>query len=34
LLKLTSVVLTAGRTYTVYLTGPSSSLRGIVSQDN
>jgi hypothetical protein len=34
LLKLTSVVLTAGRTYTVYLTGPSSSLRGVVSQDN
>jgi hypothetical protein len=34
LLKLTSVVLTAGRTYTVYLAGPSSSLRGIVSQDN
>ncbi len=34
LLKLTSVVLTAGHTYTVYLAGPSSSLRGIVSQDN
>jgi hypothetical protein len=34
LLKLTSVVLTAGHTYTVYLTGPSSSLRGVVSQDN
>lgn len=34
LLKLTSVVLTAGHTYTVYLAGPASSLRGIVSQDN
>jgi hypothetical protein len=34
LLKLTSVVLTAGHTYTVYLAGPSSSLRGIVAQDN
>jgi hypothetical protein len=34
LLKLTSVLLTAGHTYTVYLAGPSSSLRGIVSQDN
>ena len=34
LLKLTSVVLTAGHTYTVYLAGPGSSLRGIVSQDN
>ncbi|HEX3633851.1 MAG TPA: DUF4397 domain-containing protein [Casimicrobiaceae bacterium] len=33
-LKLTSVVLTAGHTYTVYLAGPASSLRGIVSQDN
>jgi Domain of unknown function (DUF4397) len=34
LLKLTSVVLTAGHTYTIYLAGPGSSLRGIVSQDN
>jgi hypothetical protein len=34
LLKLTSVLLTAGHTYTVYLAGPASSLRGIVSQDN
>ena len=34
LLKLPSVVLTAGHTYTVYLAGPSSSLRAIVSQDN
>jgi hypothetical protein len=34
LLKLTSVILTAGHTYTIYLAGPGSSLRGIVSQDN
>ena len=34
LLKLTSVVLTAGHTYTVYLAGPGTSLKGIVSQDN
>lgn len=34
LLKLTSVVLTAGHTYTIYLAGPGSSLKGIVSQDN
>lgn len=34
LLKLTSVLLTAGHTYTVYLTGPASNLRGTVSQDN
>jgi len=34
LLKLTSVLLTASHTYTVYLAGPASSLRGIVSQDN
>lgn len=34
LLKLTSVVLTAGHTYTIYLAGPGSSLRGIVAQDN
>ncbi len=34
LLKLPSVVLTAGHTYTIYLAGPGSSLRGIVSQDN
>ena len=34
LLKLTSVVLTAGHTYTIYLAGPGNSLRGIVSQDN
>lgn len=34
LLKLASVILTAGHTYTIYLAGPGSSLRGIVSQDN
>jgi hypothetical protein len=34
LLKLTSVILTAGHTYTIYLAGPGSSLRAIVSQDN
>ncbi|MGH8713627.1 MAG: DUF4397 domain-containing protein [Casimicrobiaceae bacterium] len=34
LLKLPAVLLTAGHTYTIYLTGPGSSLRGTVSQDN
>jgi hypothetical protein len=34
LLKLPSVVLTGGHTYTIYLAGPGSSLHGIVSQDN
>ena len=34
LLKLPSVTLTAGHTYTIYLAGPGSSLRGIVAQDN
>ncbi|MFI4952034.1 MAG: DUF4397 domain-containing protein [Burkholderiales bacterium] len=34
LLKLPSVLLTAGHTYTIYLTGPGSSLRGTVAQDN
>jgi len=33
-LKLTSVLLTASHTYTVYLAGPAGNLRGIVSQDN
>jgi hypothetical protein len=28
------VILTAGHTYTIYLAGPGSSLRAIVSQDN
>lgn len=34
LLKLPSVVLTAGHTYTIYVAGPASALRGIVAQDN
>ncbi|HEY2863854.1 MAG TPA: DUF4397 domain-containing protein [Casimicrobiaceae bacterium] len=34
LLKLPSVLLTSGHTYTIYLAGPGSTLRGIVSQDN
>ncbi|MGH8799046.1 MAG: DUF4397 domain-containing protein [Casimicrobiaceae bacterium] len=34
LLKLPAVLLTAGHTYTIYLTGPGSSLRGTVAQDN
>lgn len=33
-LKLPSVVLTAGHTFTIYVAGPASAPRGIVSQDN
>jgi hypothetical protein len=34
LLKLPSVLLTSGHSYTIYPAGPGSSLHGIVSQDN
>jgi len=34
LLKLPSVLLAAGHKYTVYVAGPSTSLQGIVTQDN
>jgi hypothetical protein len=33
ILKLTSVVLTAGHKYTIYVAGPSTLLQGIVTQD-
>ena len=32
-LKLTSVVLTSGHKYTIYIAGPSTALQGIVTQD-
>ena len=33
-LSLPGVVLTAGHKYTIYLAGPASALKGIVTQDN